>query len=400
MMQISSTNKYLPEFGMDDSVSFHNQYPAMMDPSSWPHQFLDDLDFNQIQESFSSASSPKSYSSTKRCFSNSSAPATTAAGATMPQNSFSLPIERPTKLQKTTTWNNNNGGSTTTTITGNNNDFIVPKASSSSSSQIISFEQHSNASSSVASYNNNHHHHHQQLYNNKPSSSDHVLKPKIESVCSESFDFASVVSQADYLSGYGDNNANKGSAAAAAATTTRNPTQAQDHVIAERKRREKLSQRFIALSAIVPGLKKMDKASVLGDAIKYLKQLQEKVKTLEEQVAEKTVESAVFVKRSIVFADDDEFSSDGNSDQEIPEIEARISGKDVLIRVHCDKHSGRVPKIMNEIEKYDLTVQSSSFLPFGNNSLDITIVAQMNKEFTVTAKDIIKGLNQSLKQLV
>lgn len=31
----------------------------------------------------------------------------------------------------------------------------------------------------------------------------------------------------------------------------------QDHILAERKRREKLSQRFIALSAIVPGLKKV-----------------------------------------------------------------------------------------------------------------------------------------------
>lgn len=38
---------------------------------------------------------------------------------------------------------------------------------------------------------------------------------------------------------------------------TRPPSQAQDHIIAERKRREKLSQKFIALSAIVPGLKKV-----------------------------------------------------------------------------------------------------------------------------------------------
>lgn len=35
------------------------------------------------------------------------------------------------------------------------------------------------------------------------------------------------------------------------------PPHTQDHIIAERKRREKLSQRFIALSAIVPGLKKV-----------------------------------------------------------------------------------------------------------------------------------------------
>lgn len=39
-------------------------------------------------------------------------------------------------------------------------------------------------------------------------------------------------------------------------TSTRS-SQTQDHIIAERKRREKLSQRFIALSAIVPGLKKV-----------------------------------------------------------------------------------------------------------------------------------------------
>jgi hypothetical protein len=40
-------------------------------------------------------------------------------------------------------------------------------------------------------------------------------------------------------------------------STSTRISQAQDHIMAERKRREKLSQRFIALSAIVPGLKKV-----------------------------------------------------------------------------------------------------------------------------------------------
>ncbi|XP_072991839.1 uncharacterized protein [Typha latifolia] len=38
---------------------------------------------------------------------------------------------------------------------------------------------------------------------------------------------------------------------------SRLPYCAQEHVIAERKRREKLSQQFIALSALIPGLKKV-----------------------------------------------------------------------------------------------------------------------------------------------
>ncbi|CAL0331745.1 unnamed protein product [Lupinus luteus] len=165
------------------------------------------------------------------------------------------------------------------------------------------------------------------------------------------------------------------------ATFARNTSQAQGHVAAERKRREKLTQKFIALSAIVPGLKKMDKASVLGDAIKYVKQLQERVQTLEEYAAQKKTESAFLVKRSILIAEDDDSNecSLSNCDQPLPHIEARVSGKDVLIRIHCDKQSGRVATILSELDKYHLTVQGSSILPFGNNILDITIVAQVNK---------------------
>lgn len=40
--------------------------------------------------------------------------------------------------------------------------------------------------------------------------------------------------------------------------SSRSASDAQEHVIAERKRREKLSQRFIALSAILPDLKKVN----------------------------------------------------------------------------------------------------------------------------------------------
>lgn len=42
-------------------------------------------------------------------------------------------------------------------------------------------------------------------------------------------------------------------------TTTTTLSQAQEHIIAERNRREKLNQKFIALSALIPGLKKVGK---------------------------------------------------------------------------------------------------------------------------------------------
>jgi len=93
------------------------------------------------------------------------------------------------------------------------------KPSSSSSSKIISFE---------------------------PNMDAKVKKPKTEIGYGENLNFGSVISQGDCYK-----RENKVTA------INRNPIQAQDHVMAERKRREKLSQRFIALSSLLPGLKKV-----------------------------------------------------------------------------------------------------------------------------------------------
>ncbi|XP_022866230.1 transcription factor ABA-INDUCIBLE bHLH-TYPE-like isoform X2 [Olea europaea var. sylvestris] len=54
-----------------------------------------------------------------------------------------------------------------------------------------------------------------------------------------------------------------------------------NHIQAERQRREKLNQRFYALRAVVPNISKMDKASLLGDAIAYISELEKKLKYME-----------------------------------------------------------------------------------------------------------------------
>ncbi|CAI0430706.1 unnamed protein product [Linum tenue] len=156
----------------------------------------------------------------------------------------------------------------------------------------------------------------------------------------------------------------------------------------------------------------MDKASVLGDAIKYVKHLQEKIKQLEEQTKKRTVESVVLVKRyHLPAADDDDDHSNsssnddadddtrrrsvldkGCSDSTLPEIEARASERDVMIRIHCEKQPGVLAKVLSEVESLRLSIVNSSVLPFGNSTLDITIVAQMDGEFSMKVIELVKNL--------
>lgn len=126
----------------------------------------------------------------------------------------------------------------------------------------------------------------------------------------------------------------------------------------------------------------MDKASVLGDAIKHMKALQEKVKTLEDQMKKRpNTESVVFVKRYELLADSSESSSsnDGPVHEQLPEIEARFFGNDVLIRIHCEKKAAAFEKILTEIGKLHLSVLNSTAMTFANCALDITVIAKVPK---------------------
>nr|QJQ51163.1 bHLH transcription factor bHLH3.6 [Gardenia jasminoides] len=182
---------------------------------------------------------------------------------------------------------------------------------------------------------------------------------------------------------------------------TRPASQTYDHIIAERKRREQLSQRFVALSAIVPGLKKMDKTSVLGDAITYLKHLKDRVKTLEEQATKQTMQSVVLVKKSQLVVEDEGSSDEtGSTDEQrpLPEIEAKLCDKKVLLRVHCQNHRGVLVRVLSEVEKINLAVSNTSVAPFGSLALDITIIAEMDKEFSLTMKELVKSLQSALQR--
>ncbi|CAH2080171.1 unnamed protein product [Thlaspi arvense] len=54
-----------------------------------------------------------------------------------------------------------------------------------------------------------------------------------------------------------------------------------NHAVLEKKRREKLNERFMILRSIIPSINKIDKVSILDDTIEYLQELERRVQELE-----------------------------------------------------------------------------------------------------------------------
>ncbi|CAK8574598.1 unnamed protein product [Lathyrus sativus] len=136
-------------------------------------------------------------------------------------------------------------------------------------------------------------------------------------------------------------------------------------------------EKLLALSAAI-GLKKtkLDKALVLEKAKHYVKQLQEHIKELEQDVGSKNICN----------------NNCGTSNNILPDVKAKVLQKEILLTIHCEKQTTVMLKILTHLESLNLLVVTSNVLEFGKYALDITIVAQMGDGDNIRMDELVKSL--------
>lgn len=139
---------------------------------------------------------------------------------------------------------------------------------------------------------------------------------------------------------------------------------------AERQRREKLNDRFNSLRIVVPNVSRMDKASLLSDAVSYINELEMKISEMESRVSKKKKKKNGVDENEM----EEEASSRDRRERGI-EIDVKIIGGDrAVIRVESRNLSYAVAKLMEALRDLGLKVEHGSMWNWKDLTLQDLVV--------------------------
>jgi hypothetical protein len=143
-------------------------------------------------------------------------------------------------------------------------------------------------------------------------------------------------------------------------------------VEAERQRREKLNQRFYALRAVVPKISKMDKASLLSDAIAYIQELEDRLHRGGGGGGACSAARA-----------------------ESPAVEVKAMQDEVVLRVTTPLYAHPVSRVFHAIRDAQLSVAASD-VAVADDAVTHTLVLRSAGPEQLTAETVLAAMSRGM----
>ncbi|KAI3451855.1 hypothetical protein Pfo_008520 [Paulownia fortunei] len=163
--------------------------------------------------------------------------------------------------------------------------------------------------------------------------------------------------------------------------------QPSKNLMAERRRRKRLNDRLSMLRSIVPKISKMDRTSILGDTIDYMKELLDKIHKLREEGMDENT-NQINLRGNYL----KELKSNDMQVRNPPKFDVERRNQDTRVEVCCTAKPGLLLSTLSTLDALGLDIQQCVISCFNDFTFQASCYEVAEQRSLVSSEDVKQAL--------